>query len=26
VPLVPPKPKLFFIAISIFISRAVLAQ
>ena len=26
VPLVPPKPKLFFTATSIFISRAVLAQ
>jgi hypothetical protein len=26
VPLVPPKPKLFFTAYSIFISRAVLAQ
>ena len=26
VPLVPPKPKLFFIAISIFIRRATLAQ
>ena len=26
VPLVPPKPKLFFTACSIFISRAVLAQ
>jgi hypothetical protein len=26
VPLVPPKPKLFFTAMSIFISRAVLAQ
>jgi len=26
VPLVPPKPKLFFTAKSIFISRAVLAQ
>jgi hypothetical protein len=26
VPFVPPKPKLFFTATSIFISRAVLAQ
>lgn len=26
VPLVPPKPKLFFMAASIFTSRAVLAQ
>ena len=26
VPLVPPKPKLFFTATSIFMSRAVLAQ
>ena len=26
VPLVPPKPKLFFSATSIFMSRAVLAQ